>query len=83
MASNTSNVDQLKRAIELAEQIEALQAELNQIVGGIGSGGLSNATVSEAPVIKTRKRRKMSKAARERIAAAQRARWAKQKSQAS
>ena len=81
MASNTNRIEQLKRAVELAEQIESLQAELNQIIGGVGSGGLPNASASEAPVVKTRKRRKMSKAARERIAAAQRARWAKQKGQ--
>ena len=66
--SNIS-VEQLKRAVAVREQIEKLERELNQILGeshaasGNGHGG----------------RRKMSASARAKIAAAQRARWAKQK----
>ena len=82
MASTTSNVDQLKRAIQLAEQIKALQTELNQLVEALGDGG-SEASPGAASAGAPRKRRKMSKAARERIAAAQRARWAKQKDESS
>ena len=82
MASTTSNVDQLKRAIQLSEQIEALQTELNQLVQAFGDGG-SEESPGAASAVAPRKRRKMSKAARERIAAAQRARWAKQKGEIS
>ena len=76
-----NNVDQLKRAIQLAEQFEALQAELNQLVGGLALGE-AEAAPAAPPSETPRKRRKMSTAARERIAAAQRARWAKQRSAA-
>jgi hypothetical protein len=75
MESNTS-VEQLKRAIQLAEQIEKLQAELAQVIstlGGISPAGLAG------PAAQPRRKRKMSAVARERIAAAQRARWAKQR----
>jgi hypothetical protein len=82
MASTTGNVDQLKRAIQLAEQIETLQTELNQLFEVLGDGG-SEASPAAASAGTPRKRRKMSKAARERIAAAQRARWAKQKGEIS
>jgi hypothetical protein len=67
---------QLKEAVVIAEQIEKLQAELAGLVGG-GSVLAVLKTVS-APATKTGKRT-MSAEARERIAAAQRARWAKSK----
>jgi hypothetical protein len=59
------SVKQLQRALSVREQIEELQSELNQILGGSARPGPG--------------RRKMSAAARAKIAAAQRARWAKQK----
>jgi hypothetical protein len=55
---------QLQRALEIKQRIESLERELAQLgVGGTNRGP----------------RRQMSAAARERIAAAQRARWAKQR----
>lgn len=62
---------QLKRSLHLTEAIEKLQDELNLIYAT-----LSNAV---APEIKTRKKRRggMSAAGRARVAAAQKARWAK------
>ena len=77
----SSSVKLLKRAVEIAEQIEKLQAELNSILGGAASvgrpAGIPVAAVKEeAPA---RRKPRFSAAARARIAAAQRARWAKLK----
>lgn len=68
-------IDQLKRATTIAEQIEKLQAELASVLG-------SPAKVSASPVVaavaKTRGgKRFVSAAARAKMAAAQKARWAK------
>jgi hypothetical protein len=68
---------QLKEAVTIAEQIEALQAKLASLVGGGGSVVSAPKAVS-APAAKPGKRT-MSAEARARIAAAQRARWAKSK----
>src|SRR5581483_680915 len=59
------SVADLKRALAVRERIEVLQRELTSIVG---------AGVADAPKIRT-----MSAAGRARVAAAQRARWAKLK----
>lgn len=59
---------QLRRAAELKEKIDQLSAELGQILGG-GSASVVRAAGSG--------RRQMSPAARAKIAAAARARWAK------
>jgi len=64
IAANVS-AEQLRKALKVSEQIEALQAELASILGGESS-------VSSG-------KRTMSPAARARIAAAQRERWAKVK----
>jgi hypothetical protein len=69
---------QLKEAVTIAEQIEALQAKLASLVGG-GGAVVSVPKAVSAPVAKPGKRT-MSAEARARIAAAQRARWAKSKS---
>jgi hypothetical protein len=61
---------QLRRAADIQDKIESLQGELNQL---LGDG-------SEPSAKPERKRRKMSAAARAKIAAAQRARWAKVRS---
>ena len=53
---------ELRRAARIREKIAGLEADLAKILGG-------------APVGKVGKRRKMSRAARARIAAAQRERW--------
>lgn len=65
-------VAQLKRAIELREEIENLQAQL----AAIGGGGRVGRPPGSVNFVKTGKRR-MSAAGRARIAAAARARWAK------
>jgi len=63
-------IAELRRAVAIKEQIEALQNELDSVVGAE-----SVEPEAEAPV--RRKRRGMSRAARARISAAQKARWAK------
>jgi phosphoribosyl-dephospho-CoA transferase len=59
---------QLRRAADIKEKIEALNEEIALILGAPGP------VSANAP-----KRRKMSRAGRARIAAAQKARWAKVK----
>ena len=77
-------VAQLKQVIAIKEQIEKLEYDLNTILGGISS---------DAPIIELdqpgknakkavdaglpKRKRTMSKAARAKIAAAAKARWAK------
>jgi len=68
---------QLKQAVSIAEQIEKLQAQLASLVGGSGPA-VSAPKAASSPVIKAGKRT-VSPEARARIAAAQRARWAKSK----
>ena len=77
MSNNTPSLAQLKRAITISEQIEALQSQLASILGGsaplVGSAPAPAAT-------KTRKgKRTVSPEARAKMAAAQKARWAKKK----
>jgi len=62
------SIQQLKRAIAIRERIEHLERELNRIVGGERSAKLA---------VPPKKRRKLSAAARARISAAMKARWAK------
>jgi hypothetical protein len=61
--------DELRRAAAIKDQIHALATKLHRILGSRTSEGAS----------RVRRRRKMSPAARAKIAAAQRARWAKQR----
>jgi hypothetical protein len=72
----TPNLTQLKVAVTIAERIEKLQAELAGLLGGGSLASIPKAIL--APVAKGGKRT-MSAEARARIAAAQRARWAKSK----
>jgi hypothetical protein len=60
---------QLRRAADIQEKIQSLQKELGQLLGGDVS---TPAQPTEAP-----KTRKFSAAARARMRAAQKARWAK------
>jgi hypothetical protein len=60
---------QLRRAASLKERIDSLQRELDKLLGGT-----TPAQKSAKPV---KKRRRVSAAARARIAAAQKKRWAK------
>lgn len=91
---NNLSLDQLKRAIQISGQIERLQAQVSTLLGqGCGAKrgrkpGSKNVMAdggdvgNEAPegTKKARKtKRTMSPEAREKIAAAQRMRWAKQK----
>jgi hypothetical protein len=81
--SSSPSVDQLKRAIAIAEQIQRLESELASLLGGESRG--SSAAASSPAVTRSkpgRKKRTMSPEARARIAEAQRARWAKTKRQA-
>ena len=57
---------QLKKAAAIKEKIDTLNRELNRFLGGLSTAGR-----------KLRKRRTMSAAAKRKIAAAQRKRWAK------
>jgi hypothetical protein len=62
---------QLRRAADIQEKIQLLQKEINQLLGAPAP-----TSVPEVPV---RKRRRMSAAGRAAIAAAAKARWARQK----
>ena len=73
MSNNTPSLAQLKRAITISEQIESLQSQLASILGGS-----TPAPAPAAGVTKTgRKKRTVSPEARAKMAAGQRARWAK------
>jgi hypothetical protein len=81
--TNTPSISQLQRAIEIKEQIEKLEGELKALLGSSVGGGTVSSAVA-APVAAKRGRPRKNKGglspeARERIAAAQRARWAKVK----
>jgi hypothetical protein len=65
------SVKQLRKVVAIKERIEKLEANLASVSGGDEG--------EAAPVVHRRRRRKMSAAAKARIAAAQRARWAKVK----
>jgi hypothetical protein len=75
----TPSIDQLKRALAIAEQIQQLEAELGRIVGDRSSAPSVPKAAAAASPIRRRGKRTMSAEAREKIAAAQRARWAKSK----
>lgn len=75
MAKSLPTVDQLTRALEVTKQIEKLQEELASILGG-SRGAVKRLIKADKP---SRKTRVMSPEAKEKIAAAQRLRWAKQK----
>jgi hypothetical protein len=74
----TRSIDQLKRALAIAEQIQQLESEFARIVGGTSSVASAPKTAAASP-IKRKGKRTMSLEAREKIAAAQRARWSKSK----
>jgi hypothetical protein len=62
------SVKKLRQAANLKEKVEALEKELSQLFGST-----AKPVAAKAP----KKRRKMSAAGKARIAAAQKARWAK------
>lgn len=70
----------LRRAADVADKIESLNKELSAILGGFEVGnGLKASTSDGRKSRKGRKRGPMSAAAKAKIAAAARARWAKAK----
>src|SRR2546422_2248526 len=71
MNSTDFSTDQLRRALQIKEQIESLQGELNSLSNGSSRIQYRGKRVGA--------RRATSASARARIAAAQRARWAKLK----
>ena len=94
MSSHTPTVEQLKRAVAIAEQIKSLEAEVASILGGqmvaplqVKRGpGAPRKVILDAPVseaapapAKARKRKKLSPEGLAAIVAAQKARWARHK----
>ncbi|MDZ4405403.1 hypothetical protein [Prosthecobacter sp.] len=69
------SASQLHRAAKLQEKIEVLQKDLAALLGASSSSSTSDGKPAK-------KKRTMSASARKKIAAAQRARWAKQKAAA-
>ena len=72
---STLTAQQLRKAADIKDRIKALESELNAL---LGSGTSSNGASVEA---KSPGKRGMSPEGKARIAAAQRARWAKVKGQ--
>lgn len=79
MPANTPSVSQLKRAIEITERIEQLQRELSSILGSAAPVAAAASTAAAPAAKRGRRKGNLSPEARERIAAAQRLRWAKAK----
>jgi len=78
------SVQSLRKAVQLAEQIESLESQLASILGGVATASGAAQTIAAvqaiaAPKAGRRKKPHFSAAARARIAAAQKARWAKVK----
>jgi hypothetical protein len=81
----TPSIESLRRAIQVAEQIEKLQAELAAMFGGeapkaaVGKAGRRRGRPAKAdkPAKEKKPKRQMSEEARARIVAAQKKRWAK------
>jgi hypothetical protein len=74
MPTTILSIDLLKRAIAIAEKIATLQGELNQILGGRISSTMTTPLTASHP-----RKGKRSPAVRSKMAAAQKARWAKSK----
>ena len=81
----TPSLENLKRAIKVAEQIEKLQAELAAMFGGEAAQAVTSKTgrrrgrpaKADKPAKEKKPKRQMSEEARARIVAAQKKRWAK------
>ncbi len=76
MATNNPSIQQLKRALTISEQIEKLQGELASILGSAAPASAPK-TIATKPA--KAGARTLSPEAREKIAAAARARWARAK----
>ena len=75
------SVTELRKVLQIKEEIATLESQLEVVLGGSGASAAPAATASAALSAKPAKgkrggRRQLSPEARERIAAAQRARWA-------
>lgn len=84
MSSTSPTVDQLKRAVAIAEQIKSLEAEMAQILGQpvapvAAKRGRPAKVPGAAAAAPAKKRKKLSPEGLAAIVAAQKARWAKQK----
>jgi hypothetical protein len=71
MIMTNASISDLRRALVLRTRIDAMVAELSSLLGGTKG---PRSTSDKKP---RRKRRRMSAAARAKIAAAQKARWAR------
>src|SRR6266700_2290960 len=78
MTEITPSIDQLRRAIQISEEIALLEAELNAVLGEEAKAAMLDRALS-SPMVQARKKGGMSALGRARIAAAQKARWAKVK----
>jgi len=70
------SVSQLKQALKIAEKLEAMETELASILGESSDAPKAKKGPGRPP---KKAKREMSPEAREKIAAAQRRRWKKQK----
>jgi hypothetical protein len=76
--NDTSIRARVLRATQLLQEMEKIEAELQQLFG-YGAGNAKTTVAPVAAAVTGRKKRKMSAEGRARIAAAARARWARQK----
>jgi hypothetical protein len=72
----TISLESLKEAVHLKKNIAVLEGQLAKLLAGVGGAMVGLAETVEG---RTKGRRKMSASSRARIAAAQKARWAKQR----
>lgn len=78
-ASKQPSVEQLKKAVAIAEKIKELETQLSELLGGGAPAPVvtRGRKPKAAKVESGRKARNISPEGRARIAAAQKARWAK------
>jgi len=75
MSSFTSSIDNLKKAVAIAEQIERLEGELKAVLSGTAI--IVTPEPASTPTTKRGSKRKMSAATIAKMRASQKARWAK------
>jgi len=78
MSTNNPTIANLQRAVAIAEKIQELESQLASILGSPAQPTVAKARQATTKSVRGRKRT-MSPEARARIAAAQKARWAKVK----
>jgi hypothetical protein len=80
MTITSLSPEQLRKAANLKEQIEALQAELDSLLGGEFSASVTvTAPATSKPARAGKGRKRFSAETRAKMAAAQKARWAAKK----